>query len=149
MGGGVAVDAFIPVVPGGADTKGNSLALNGELSVGSGTADMYTSHGGGVANPALPTPMGATTAPAFDPHIDGGIAIYDAPWAIELSSGQLVVGAYWHDRFGIEHGPGNLELSPADAAWLFRFSDPPLPDGWHSVSESPQDQKPLVVNVRK
>jgi hypothetical protein len=84
MGGGVAVDAFIPVIPGGKETKGNSLALNGELSTGSGTSDLYTSQGGGVANPALPIPMGGTTAPTFDPHIDGGIAIYDPNGALHL-----------------------------------------------------------------
>jgi hypothetical protein len=78
-----------------------------------------------------------------------GIAIYDAPWAIELSSGQLLVGAYWHDRFGIEHGPGNLELSPADAARVFRWTEPALPDGWHAVNAASHGDKSVVVNVRK
>jgi hypothetical protein len=78
-----------------------------------------------------------------------GIAIYDAPWAIELSSGQLLVGAYWHDRFGIEHGPGNLELSPADAARVFRWTEPALPDGWHAVNAAAHGDKSVVVNVRK
>ena len=77
------------------------------------------------------------------------VAIYDAPWAIELSSGQLVVGAYWHDRFGIEHGPGNVELSPTDAAWLFRFLGPAVPDGWHGASSGLSSDKPALVNVRK
>jgi len=74
-----------------------------------------------------------------------GISIYDVPWALELSSGQLVLGAYWHDRFGVEHGPGNIELSPKDAAYLFRWADPALPEGWHSVSTS----KTVIVSVRK
>lgn len=77
-----------------------------------------------------------------------GASIYDAPWALELSSGQLVVGAYWHDRFGIEHGPGNLELSPSDAARLFQWATPGLPSGWHGVrlvAGSPR----TIVNVRK
>jgi hypothetical protein len=83
-GAALAVDAFIPVLPGGKDSKGNSLALNGEVSTGSGAGDMYTSLTGGVANPALPTPMGATSAPMFDPHIDNGIAIYDAQAQLHL-----------------------------------------------------------------
>jgi hypothetical protein len=78
-----------------------------------------------------------------------GVSIYDAPWALELSSGQLLLGAYWHDRFGIEHGPGNIELSPADAARLFRWVDPALPVGWHGVTGRPSDGKPTIVNVRK
>ncbi|HEX3596702.1 MAG TPA: L,D-transpeptidase [Polyangiaceae bacterium] len=77
------------------------------------------------------------------------VAIYDAPWALELSSGQLVLGAYWHDRFGIEHGPGNVELSPTDAAWLFRFLDPQVPENWHGATSGLSQEKPAIVNVRK
>lgn len=60
--------------------------------------------------------------------------VQDAPWALELSSGQLLHGAYWHDRFGIEHGGGNMALAPADAARVFRFVGPALPAGWHAAS---------------
>jgi hypothetical protein len=77
------------------------------------------------------------------------VSIYDAPWALELSSGQLVVGAYWHDRFGIEHGPGNVELSPADAAFVFGFLGPDVPEGWHSVTKELDAGEPAIVNVRK
>lgn len=78
-----------------------------------------------------------------------GVAVYDVPWSMELSSGQAIVGAYWHDRFGIEHGPGNLEVSPVDAAHLFAWTDPALPDGWHTVTGVPDGEKPVIVNVRK
>jgi hypothetical protein len=78
-----------------------------------------------------------------------GAAIYDAPWTVELSSGQLLTGAYWHDRFGIEHGPGNIEVSPADALWLFKFLGPDVPAGWHAVTEKPAPGGAAIVNVRK
>jgi hypothetical protein len=61
----------------------------------------------------------------------------DAPWALELSSGQVLHGSYWHDRFGIEHGAGSLALSPSDAARVFRFVGPELPPGWHAASAGP------------
>lgn len=77
------------------------------------------------------------------------VSVYDAPWALELSSGKLLLGAYWHDRFGIEHGPGNVELSPADAAWVFRFAAPALPDGWHGAASRLSAENPTIVNVRK
>ncbi len=64
--------------------------------------------------------------------------VADAPWVLELSSGQLLHGAYWHDRFGIEHGAGSLALSPRDAARVFRFLGPELPQGWHAVALSPE-----------
>jgi hypothetical protein len=69
--------------------------------------------------------------------------VMDAPWALELSSGQLMHGAYWHDRFGIEHGAGSFELSPLDAARTFRFVGPDLPNGWHGVASS--QGTPVVI----
>lgn len=71
--------------------------------------------------------------------------LYDVPWALELSSGRLVYGAYWHDRFGVEHGPGNVELAPADAVRLFQWATPSVPDGWHATSTPGSEPKTLVV----
>lgn len=68
--------------------------------------------------------------------------LYDIPWALELSSGQFVLGAYWHDRFGIEHGSGDILLSPSDAARLFAWATPTLPAGWHSASGN--DERTIV-----
>jgi hypothetical protein len=66
--------------------------------------------------------------------------VYDVPWAFELSSGRLAYGAYWHDRFGVEHGAGAIELAPADAARLFQWVTPSLPDGWHATSMPGSDK---------
>jgi hypothetical protein len=71
--------------------------------------------------------------------------VQDAPWALELSSGQLLHGAYWHDRFGIEHGAGSFALSPRDAARLFRFVGPDLPNGWHAASVPAGHGTPVVI----
>jgi hypothetical protein len=71
--------------------------------------------------------------------------VQDAPWALELSSGQLIHGAYWHDRFGIEHGAGSFELSPADAARIFRFVGPDLPTAWHAVAAAPGQGARVVI----
>jgi len=71
--------------------------------------------------------------------------VLDAPWALELSSGQLIHGAYWHDRFGIEHGAGSFELSPADAARVFRFVGPELPSGWHAAAAAANQGTPVMI----
>lgn len=71
--------------------------------------------------------------------------VRDVPWALELSSGQLLHGAYWHDRFGIEHGAGSFALSPADAARVFRFVGPELPRGWHAVAATANQGTPVVI----
>jgi lipoprotein-anchoring transpeptidase ErfK/SrfK len=71
--------------------------------------------------------------------------VQDAPWALELSSGQLLHGAYWHDRFGIEHGAGSFALSPSDAARIFRFVGPDLPTGWHAATVAAGQGTPVVI----
>jgi hypothetical protein len=114
--------------------------------------------GGGDTTPASdmprPVPLGTTTITQKGLTFLGknqsafgeGFEVLDAPWALELSSGQLLHGAYWHDRFGIEHGGGSLALSPADAARVFRFVGPDLPNGWHAATPSGE---PTRVVIRK
>ncbi|MCA9592529.1 MAG: L,D-transpeptidase, partial [Myxococcales bacterium] len=76
------------------------------------------------------------TAPKVDPkNIADYFDVYDPPWAIELSSGQLLHAALWHNRFGIEHGLGNVQMSPADALRVWSWVDPAVPEGWHGVTQ--------------
>jgi hypothetical protein len=75
-------------------------------------------------------------------------ALLDAPWALELESKQWLLASPRHDRFGIEHTDGDIEVSPADGAWLFRFAAPDLPKGWHGVRVGP-DAPTTLVHVRK
>jgi hypothetical protein len=42
-------------------------------------------------------------------------------------------GAFWHDRFGQVRSHGCVNLAPEDARWLFRWTTPLLPAGWHGV----------------
>lgn len=71
--------------------------------------------------------------------------VYDVPWALELASGRALYGSYWHDRFGIEHGAGGIELSPADAVRIFQWATPSIPDGWHSSTRLGGEAKTMVV----
>lgn len=75
--------------------------------------------------------------------------VYDTPWVIELDSGQRLHGAFWHDRFGIEHTGGDVHLSPYDANYVFRWVTAQIPDGWNSVVEWPKDEPPVHVVIRK
>jgi len=68
---------------------------------------------------------------------------------MELSSGQLMHGAYWHDRFGIEHGPGSVQWSPADAQRVWAWATPEVPDGWHGVNERPEGSPKTLIRIRK
>jgi hypothetical protein len=76
-GRGVAVAAYVPILPATKDRTGNSLSVNGELSYGTGLSDLYTSLTGGVANPAPPNPKMTTPAPTYTADLDPGIAAYN------------------------------------------------------------------------
>lgn len=90
------------------------------------------------------------TAVGLDPNkAEPGTELLDIPWAIELSSGQLMHGAYWHDRFGIEHGPGSVQWSPADAQRVWAWVTPEVPEGWHGVNERPESAPKTLVRIRK
>ncbi len=77
------------------------------------------------------------------------VDMHDVPWVLELASGQLLHGAYWHQRFGVEHGPGNIQLSPADARWLWNWAEPAVPEHWHAVLSLPENDSATIINVRK
>jgi hypothetical protein len=59
--GAIAVDAFIPVIPGDKAHMGNSLSILGEFVDGTGIADLYTGLTGGVGSPSLPSTISAVT----------------------------------------------------------------------------------------
>jgi hypothetical protein len=103
-GGGVAVNAFIPVVPAkSAKNRANALSLTGEFSTGSGIADMYNSElTGGALFPTLPNPQTrgidpANPPPIFPSNIDSGIATYDGNGKLRTVNWQaFVVGLQYY-----------------------------------------------------
>jgi hypothetical protein len=68
---------------------------------------------------------------------------------LTLSSGTLLYGAYWHDRFGVDHGAGAIELSPADAEHVYQWVTPHLPDGWHGLAAPLGDGDKTRIVIRK
>jgi lipoprotein-anchoring transpeptidase ErfK/SrfK len=57
----------------------------------------------------------------------------DVPFVQYFHKGYALHGTYWHDDFGEIRSHGCVNLSPLDAAWLFEWTDPPVPDSWHAV----------------
>jgi hypothetical protein len=90
-----------------------------------------------------------TTSESGSKPFDDSLDALDVPWALGLSSGQLVHAATWHSRFGIEHGPGNIQLSPRDAAHVFAWVTPELAEGWHSLTKLGESDPKVIVLVRK
>ncbi|HMR66406.1 MAG TPA: L,D-transpeptidase [Anaerolineae bacterium] len=48
----------------------------------------------------------------------------DVPWSLYFHKNYALHGAYWHNRFGIKHSHGCVNLAPADARWLFEWAGP-------------------------
>jgi hypothetical protein len=90
----VAVDAFLPVIPGSKGNMGNSLSILGEFVTGTGIADMYTGLTGGVGYPKLPAPV-AAVLPAVTPaqvyaDIDPGLVEYGVNGGVHFIQWQTI-----------------------------------------------------------
>ncbi len=64
---------------------------------------------------------------------DGNYSIQDVPWTMYFNDSIALHGAFWHDGFGRVRSHGCVNLGPADAKWLFDWTTPWLPEGWHGV----------------
>lgn len=64
---------------------------------------------------------------------DGPYAIEDVPWTMYFLGSYAIHGAFWHNGFGRVRSHGCINMTPHDARWLFYWTEPHLPAGWHSV----------------
>ncbi|HET6585668.1 MAG TPA: L,D-transpeptidase family protein [Nannocystaceae bacterium] len=64
---------------------------------------------------------------------DGNYSIQDVPWAMFFEGSFALHGAFWHQGFGRTRSHGCVNLGPSAARWLFYWTTPFLPEGWHGV----------------
>ncbi|MBM4375322.1 MAG: L,D-transpeptidase family protein [Deltaproteobacteria bacterium] len=57
----------------------------------------------------------------------------DVPYVQYFKEGYALHAAYWHDDFGTPRSHGCVNLAPLDAAWLFGWTTPGVPEGWHAA----------------
>ncbi|MSP24910.1 MAG: hypothetical protein EXR75_07025 [Myxococcales bacterium] len=60
--------------------------------------------------------------------------IADVPFTQYFAAPFALHGAYWHDRLGEAVSAGCVNAALGDARWLFEWSEPKLPEGWHGVA---------------
>jgi len=125
-GGGISIDAFLPIIPATKASHDNALSLSGELVIGKGTSDMYTVlSNASPGNAAIPPAMPGGTPGTYVPNFDPGFAAYDATGHIELiqwTSYMLGVEYYppgLDGRLGLSANHGHMESSNAK-----KFGDP-------------------------
>lgn len=57
----------------------------------------------------------------------------EVPYVQYFHDGFALHGTYWHDGFGSPRSHGCVNLSPADARFLFDWTDPSVPELWHGA----------------
>ena len=70
---------------------------------------------------------------------DEAYSIEDVPWTMYFEGGYALHAAFWHDSFGRTRSHGCINLSPADARWLFQWTTPALPLAWHGMIATNQN----------
>lgn len=76
----------------------------------------------------------ATMESSTTPMVHG-----DVPWTQNFSGPHAIHSAYWHDDFGELKSAGCVNVSPLDGKWLFGFTQPAVPEGWHAVKHVSRD----------
>ncbi len=60
-------------------------------------------------------------------------SIMDVPYVQYYDGSYALHAAFWHSNFGREQSHGCVNLAPLDAKWLFYWTEPNIPRGWHGV----------------
>lgn len=85
IGGGVAFNAYLPIVPATKEKKDHALSVIGELVIGRGTSDMYTALGAaGTLNAPIPSAVPGGPSVPYPANFDPGFAAYNADGDLEL-----------------------------------------------------------------
>jgi lipoprotein-anchoring transpeptidase ErfK/SrfK len=91
----------------------------------------------------------ATMSPEFGE--DRSFWIADVPFTQYFSPPFALHAAYWHEKFGELMSGGCVNASPIDAAWLFAWSAPHVPEGWQGAtgSGSPENGGTTAIVIRR
>ena len=71
------------------------------------------------------------------------------PYTLYFHKSEGLHGTYWHDHFGTRESHGCVNLSLADAHWLFDWAPPRLPEGWSTIDPGGAGLTSLWVLVEK
>jgi lipoprotein-anchoring transpeptidase ErfK/SrfK len=71
------------------------------------------------------------------------------PYVLYFHKNEALHGTYWHDRFGFPASHGCVNLSPADARWLFEWAPPRLPENWSTIDPKAAGLGSLWVFIKE
>jgi len=73
----------------------------------------------------------------------------DVPWTQNFTGPYALHGAYWHNDWGELKSGGCVNVSPIDGKWLFEWTEPTAPPGWHGVRWLPHLEPATTFIVRR
>jgi hypothetical protein len=114
----VAYEGTEPVFVTLVSTGRDGLSSTGEHATVQGTFVIHTKH--------VTWNMGGSEGrEAYD--------LREVPYVQYFHEGFALHGTYWHDGFGSPRSHGCVNLSPADARFLFDWTQPDVPERWHGA----------------
>ncbi|HHH83151.1 MAG TPA: murein L,D-transpeptidase [Chloroflexi bacterium] len=60
---------------------------------------------------------------AFEADRSDYYYLEDVPWSLYFDEARALHGAYWHNGYGYPRSHGCVNLSPADAHWIYNWAD--------------------------
>jgi hypothetical protein len=81
-------------------------------------------------------------------EVGDGAEVYqvaDVPWVQYIHNNIALHGSFWHSKYGTPKSHGCINLSPADARFLFNWTDPELPPSWHGMAANDKHPGTLVI----
>ncbi|HEY5954954.1 MAG TPA: L,D-transpeptidase [Polyangiaceae bacterium] len=73
----------------------------------------------------------------------------DVPYAQNFTGPYALHSAYWHDNWGNLMSGGCINLSPIDAEFMFRWTEPPAPPGWHGTRWLPYFEPATTLIIHR
>jgi lipoprotein-anchoring transpeptidase ErfK/SrfK len=89
---------------------------------------------------------GESESPTDDDKHAGNFELRDVPYVQYFHEGYALHSAYWHDHFGTARSHGCINLAPIDAMRVFRFTEPPVPEGWHGTNVEPGKGTSIIIH---
>ncbi|HEU4413061.1 MAG TPA: L,D-transpeptidase [Polyangiaceae bacterium] len=80
---------------------------------------------------------------------EGSFWLRDVPYVQYFEAGYALHVAYWHDVFGVARSHGCINLSPIDGRWVFQWTEPRAPAGWHGVTSGPESGEGTTIVVHE
>lgn len=78
---------------------------------------------------------------------DSEFELRDVPWVMYFQGGYALHAAYWHDDFGKPRSHGCVNLAPIDARYIFNWTSPDVPEGWHGAYAGETFGKGTLISI--